>query len=85
MQEKQKNSVKRILKSKVPKGFLLPEEAEYYKNCLPTFCDLIAFRFVLRAADNDGSFKTLLQLLGVTPDTPDRVTIIDDIGKNGGD
>lgn len=79
-----KTALRQALARPLPEGFMTDEIRPYKPKGKITGYDLVAVKLMLRAAEENKSLEQLLRALGENPETPDTVTIIDDMPKTDG-
>lgn len=79
-----KTALQQALARPLPVGFLTDEIRPYKPKSKITGYDFVAVKLMLRAAEENKSLEQLLRALGENPETPDPVTIIDDMPKTDG-
>lgn len=79
-----KAALQQALARPLPEGLLTDEVRPYKPKGKITGYDLVATKLMLRAAEENKSLEQLLRALGENPETPDPVTIIDDMPKADG-
>lgn len=79
-----KTALQQALGRPLPVGFMTDEIRPYKPKGKITGYDLVAVKLMLRAAEENKSLEQLLRALGENPETPDPVTIIDDMPKADG-
>ena len=83
-ENKFKTALQQALARPLPEGFMTDEMRPYKPKGKITGYDLVAVKLMLRAAEENKSLEQLLRALGENPETPDPVTIIDDMPKADG-
>ena len=83
-ENKFKIALQQALARPLPEGFMTDEIRPYKPKGKITGYDLVATKLMLRAAEENKSLEQLQRALGENPETPDTVTIIDDIPKTDG-
>ena len=83
-ENKFKTALQQALARPLPKGFMTDEVRPYKPKGKITGYDLVAVKLMLRAAEENKSFEQLLRAFGENPETPDTVTIIDDMPTTDG-